>query len=386
MRICIFGDAGSIHVQRWCGYFSDKGHDVHLVDFLGKDGKNEGAITNKARFHGIPTDFGDNGMVGRLKAKATGNKQKLEQYEAIVKEIVDEIEPDIVHGHYIAKHGYWAARSGFRPLVLTAWGSDIANTYYTEGQWDMVRFAVTAADIVHTGDRHGKARLVELGAVEKDVLVQPWGVEVERFAPSARSVELRNEILGKPDGIIVTLVYALEEQYFIHELIKAASVLARADANVKFQIIGEGKERASLEDLIRQKGLDNVVSLRGRVPNSEMQKYLASSDIYVDTFHSKIGGGGIGVAVMEAMACGLPIVAARRPGIEAGVLEGKNGFLYTHGKPQEMADRIMKIIDGTGMLRVFGRKSRDIALEIGDWNRNMAEFEALYTKLCQVKH
>jgi glycosyltransferase involved in cell wall biosynthesis len=112
-----------------------------------------------------------------------------------------------------------------------------------------------------------------------------------------------------------------------------------------------------------------------------MGKYIASSDIYIDTFYTDKPGGGIGVAVMEAMSCGLPIIAASRPGIEAGVTEGVNGYFFKGDSPEDLAEKILLLSKNPKLRREFGLKSRVKAVEIGDWKRNMLAVEKKYREL-----
>jgi glycosyltransferase involved in cell wall biosynthesis len=389
MRICIFGGADSIHVQRWCQYFCENHHEVHLVDFLDEHEQRKGDHDlGDVEFHGIRTSFSDgpaSKLVHDIRNKMTANEFKYSKYTEIIRDIVRKIEPDIIHGHYVSKHGFWAAKADFRPLVLSAWGSDIAHPSIDAKQLKIIKFSLDNADMVHTGDEYGKKRLIQLGCMDKNIFIQPWGVNVERFSSSARSDSIRARILGGADGFIVTIVYALEDQYNISELVSAVpSIIEKVD-NVKFQIIGEGAGREKLESLVDDLYLNESVIFMGKVPHSEIHQHLASSDIYVDTYYSDVGGGGIGVAVMEAMACGLPIVAARRPGVENGVFKGENGFLYESGHSEELADKLLHLINNRDKMKTFGLKSRELAEKVGDWNKNMKEFETIYKRLSNAK-
>jgi glycosyltransferase involved in cell wall biosynthesis len=311
----------------------------------------------------------------------TANRVKNRRYEKKGMDLLNDIKPDIVHAHYITKHGFWAAKTGFRPLVLSAWGSDIAGAHITNKHIGYIKYTLSRADLVHTADNPGKDRLIELGCDPDRIFVQQWGVDLKRFSREARSDAIRNRYLSNSQGKLVTIVYALEDQYNLKDFISAAAIVRKKNEGVNFIIIGEGSQRKKLEGL-SQKENSNVRFL-GRVPHEDMPGYLASSDLYVDTYFSNVGGGGIGVATMEALACGLPVVAARRPGVEIGVHDGENGYIYNPGNPHDLAEKILLALSKQSG-NDHSEVSRSIASDLGDWGRNMAAFEAEYSRLIEI--
>jgi len=115
MRICFLAGPGSIHTRRWVSWFAQKGHDVHIVFpesiFSPYSIKVDG--TSLHPFRTMPM----------VSSKSHLFLQPLDHWR--VRHIIRRIKPDILHAHYLIDYGFRAACSGFHPLVLTAWGSDV---------------------------------------------------------------------------------------------------------------------------------------------------------------------------------------------------------------------------------------------------------------------
>lgn len=111
MRICYIADAASIHTQRWVNFFARRGHEIHLISPNIGDSYVEGV-----RFH--------------LLSKTMSSLPPIRYLSLLprmlrVRRLLKMIQPDVVDAHYIAGNGYLGVASGFHPIVLTAWGSDI---------------------------------------------------------------------------------------------------------------------------------------------------------------------------------------------------------------------------------------------------------------------
>lgn len=114
MKICYFADAQSIHTERWVKWFVKRGHEVHLISF-------KKAKIENVNFHYI----GPLKSVPYFSILCSPILFLLFLKFRTIRKLIKEIDPDIVHGHYLTEHGFLAAASGFKPLVVSAWGSDV---------------------------------------------------------------------------------------------------------------------------------------------------------------------------------------------------------------------------------------------------------------------
>lgn len=386
MKLMILGNVYSIHTRRWATYLA-RDHEVYLAYKPKNSMKEVKSIYFKNDSYDIQllplydpmydciTKW-PRYILKKMSYKAAFNEMGLNS----LKKYLKEIKPDLLHAHYLPEYGRMASLTGYHPLVLSAWGQNIT---YIEGEnrGPLSKRMFEAADLVFAGEPLAKERLVEFGCPFEIVYVQAWGTDIDNFTPDARSEEFRRQLFGGKEGLIVTFVCSLEEVWKVATLIEAAPLVLSEINNVKFLIIGDGSERGHLEQLIEKHGISDQVKLLGRIEIKEMNTYLASSDLYVDTYYTDKAGGGIGVAVMEAMSSGLPVVAGRRPGVEAGVRDGHNGYLFEGGNPEDMARKMLLLLCDENKRRTFGKKSREIATQIGNWKKNMADVERIYSDL-----
>ena len=163
MKILYVADAKSIHTQRWAKWFSAAGHDVHVATFREAD-------IPGVQVHRLPTlGLGKVGYFASI---------------LFLKRLARRIRPDVVHAHYLTSYGFVAAAAHLRPLVVTAWGSDLLLSPRDSAlaQW-LVKTAIGRADMVTTVAEHMNGAAVALGASSDAVIAIPFGVDCRLFVP-----------------------------------------------------------------------------------------------------------------------------------------------------------------------------------------------------------
>lgn len=361
MKICYLADASSIHTQRWVKYFAERGHDVHLISY-------NPASINDVKIYVLP-------------------KTKNQFLTFIlrffwVKRLIKNIKPDLLHAHYIGGYGWYGALSGFHPFVVSAWGSDIAvDPERSKLHRFLVKYVLKKVDLVHTGDEPGKERLIGLGCDERRILIQPTGIDINRFSPGARSEDFRRK-LGIKGKYSVLCAHWFTPGYNVDIFIKAIPHVLKEIPNVKFIICGTGYMEPEFKKLVEKLGINKDVVFTGLIPNAEMPKYLASVDVYAETAVPLMnkGGGGIGAAMMEAMACETPQILAKSVSVNESS-SWFHGLTYEPLNSKDLAKRIVYLLENEKLRREIGKKSREMALEIGDWEKNLKIQENFYEKL-----
>jgi len=384
VRILIVGDAYSIHVRRWASYFAPR-HDVYVA-YLPRNQEAEvrKLFPEAEKINIVPLGSPFRTKLKRvpreISRKAFGGRFYMTLGLKELKRAIARIKPDIMHAHYLPDYGWLASQTGFRPLVLHMWGSTILFRGKDKNK-GLARRMFGTADMVMAGDEPAKNRLVEFGCPPEKVMVQAWGVDTGKFRPQARSEALRKDLLDNPAQCMIVTAYALEDFYHVETAVEAAKLLMQKKANAKIIIIGDGRERKKLESLSSSLKVNGYVKFLGWIDHRKMHEYIASADIYVDTFYSDKAGGGIGVAMMEAMSSGVCVVGAGVSGQHAGIVPGTNGLFFRGGDPKDLGMKLLRLVEDPEKRREFGRKSRERALAIGDWNRNMADIERKYIEL-----
>jgi glycosyltransferase involved in cell wall biosynthesis len=148
-------------------------------------------------------------------------------------------------------------------------------------------------------------------------------------------------------------------------------------------IVGDGPERAGLESQVAARGLEGRVRFRGFVPADELTAAFLEADAVVLPARRDRKGDveGLGVVLIEGLACGRPVIGTRSGGIVDVVRDGETGVLVPPDNAPALADAIRRLAADPEGAREMGRRGReDVALRFG-WERVVSDLEALYRQV-----
>lgn len=356
MKLCIVGDVHSIHVKRFAHYFLEKGYDVHIITYT------QGKL-----------DSGSTHYIGPYEAPKRLDYRSIKQLFGIRKRtrgIIDELKPDLVHAVYLQDSGFFAALSGFHPLVVTALGSDILiHPYRSTAYRIMTTHILKKADAIQSVGDHLTKKLVELGASPKKIITVPLGVDLSLFRPDV-------EPMIKEENLIIS-TRGLKQIYNVQLLIRAVPNIIKEVEDAKVIIVGDGEEKDALIELTRKLKLSAHVEFMGAVKHEEIPRWLRAAKVYVSTSMYD----GTSISLLEAMGCGtFPVVS----NIEANlpwIRDGKTGFLVPLDDPELLARRIVEAIRN-GKLRESAKdKNMGLVKEKADWQDNLKKIEELYQRM-----
>ena len=206
----------------------------------------------------------------------------------------------------------------------------------------------------------------------------PIGVDADRFNPSIDTIAIksRHNLLGKR---VILFVGALDKAHYFKGLEYLLDSFAGLNIDETILlIIGDGDLKDYYQGLSLKMGvLDRVIFL-GKVQNEELPKYYATADLLV---LPSIKIESFGLVLLEAMACGKPVIASNLPGVRTVVDDGLNGFLV---EPKDCCDLITKmryLLEEDGVKESFGRAGRKKVEEKYSWGKIGEELERLYLGL-----
>ncbi len=357
MKICFVGDATSIHMQRWVRWFSNRGHEVHLISDKPKEIKG-------IRIHLLTTKSGR--LAFFLKSFQT-------------RKIIKKIKPEILHAHYVFGYGTFGSFANYHPFIVSAWGSDILieikESYFKK---KAIKYAIKRADKVHIETNMVKDIIIDLGGHEAKHVISPFGVDINKFSPDNLDGGIR-EKLGLEDYHVVVSTRNLQQIYDIQTLIKAIPIVLREISNIKFLIVGSGEQENYLKELAKNLKVADAVRFVGRISPDDLPKYLAISDIYVSTSLSDT----ISVSLLEAMSCGLPPIVSDIDGNRDVIKDGENGFFFPANNPEKLAEKVVYLMKSDVIRKNFGEKNRKIIIENYDWDKCMETIETEYKRLVE---
>jgi glycosyltransferase involved in cell wall biosynthesis len=244
----------------------------------------------------------------------------------------DRGRPDIIHAHCILHGGYLAARIRQRyhiPVVLTEHSSAFLSGLIRPGQARIVRYTLPRVD---RGLAVGPDLAVALGsyAPEQDVEVLGNLVDAEFFVPGSAKL---------PETPFVFAAVALLTHTKGMDVLLDAFARAFWGQNVVLRIGGDGEERLALEQQVRSLDLEKQVEFAGLLSRAQVRTLMQQSHALVSTSYVET----FGLSLIEAMACGKPVVATRSGGPEYIVNES-NGLLVRPGDPDGLASAMQQLM------------------------------------------
>ena len=362
MRICYIADAGSIHIQRWVNFFAGKGHQVHIITSRPGEGYSEGVQLHLLTSL-LPQHWKRAGYINTL------------PWFVQARRLINRIKPDIIDAHYITINGYLGAFSGFHPLVLTAWGSDVLTDSKKGVLRLLTKYALKKAEVVTCNSETVRRELIKLGATPAKVSVIYQGIDTQKFNPQqGKGIKDRLGLQGRP---VVISIRSFKPIYNVEILLRAIPLVLKHSPQTIFIIAGDGEQREYLENLANSLGCSENIRFVGRLAYDEVPKYLASSDIYVSTSLSDSAS----LSLQEAMACELAPVVTDLPGNREWITDGENGFLVPTKDIKALANKIVHLLKNRETGRKFGRLGRKIIQERAEYEREMERVERLYERV-----
>lgn len=150
---------------------------------------------------------------------------------------------------------------------------------------------------------------------------------------------------------------------------------------IKFYVYGEGKYRESLQNLIEKEKLEETVFLKGKIPNNQVPEILNNLDIFCITSNKE----SFGVAIVEAMACEVPVVATDAEGFCEVMEANSTGYIVERRNIKQIADALEKLIENRELRIKFGKNGRERVISNYDWKQNVKNMEDIYNFMLQQK-
>jgi glycosyltransferase involved in cell wall biosynthesis len=256
----------------------------------------------------------------------------------------------------------WKARS--RGLVATTLFRSGGTDFFPGDRWFSAAVSKWASASTYN------ARQVE-ARYGRPVTTIHNGVDTQVFHQRPRDGQLRRQFGANDGDLLVVSVGRLVGWKGIHVIIGAMKDLPE---HVRFLVIGEGPERQSLTELASASGVGGRVRFAGAVDHGLLPGLLSSCDLMVQP---SIGEEAFGISVVEAMACGLPVLASDNGGLPEIVLPEETGQLLPPGDVAAWSQALLWAYRRRELLHTWGHKSRLRASEHFTWAANAAKLESL---------
>lgn len=307
-RILFLADINSPHTQKWANGLSTDGFEIGIFSF--NNCKIEWYTLNK-----------NISCLHKSYKKSNGGVLSKLYYLFLFPKLIYTIfkfKPNVIHSHYASSYGLLGALTFFKPLIVSAWGSDVmAFPKKNNLQKLILKFVLYRANKICVTSKVLEKEISIY--TKKPVYVIPFGINLNTFF-AFKQPKINNEFT-------FGCVKYLEKIYNIDKVILAFNLLVKKypSADLKLKIVGNGNEKENLISLIDIHNLQTKVTLLGEVPHSQVPYQLNTLDVLVNVSEIE----SFGVSVAEAMACKIPVIVSNIEGFKDLIPDKGVGLITT---------------------------------------------------------
>ncbi len=283
---------------------------------------------------------------------------------------------DLLHVHYAIPHASSAylaknmlkKKKGIK-IITTLHGTDITLVGLEPSFLPLVKFSIEESDGVTAVSRFLKEKTITNYNIEKNIEVIPNFIDTELFTPMEACV-FRKHIA--PDGEKVLIHTSNFRQ--VKRVADTIKILERVIKEVptKLILVGDGPDRSECERLTRQLNLVEHVKFLGK--QEGLIEIINAADIFLIPSQSE----SFGLAALEAMACGKPVVSSSVGGLPELIKHNETGFIAEIGDIERMAKYVIDLLTNEKKYEVFSKNSRNRALNNFDKSNVIPMYEDYY--------
>ena len=360
-----FGGSGVVATELGME-LSKRGHEIHFITY--KQPVRLEQLTGNIKFHEVTVPeyplFHFQPYELALSSKLV-NMVKLHEIE-------------VLHVHYAIPHayaGYMAKKileeeGIFIPMVTTLHGTDITLVGSHPFYKPAVTFSINNSDIVTSVSQSLKDDTLKLFKIRKEIEVVPNFIDVSKFKTGF--TDCQRSLMAEEDEKIISHVSNFRAVKRITDVIKIYYKIQKTIKS-KLIMVGEGPEKERAEALVQELGIQNNVIFLGQ--SNEIDKILCFSDLFLLPSEKE----SFGLAALEAMVNGVPVISSNSGGLPEVNIHGYSGYLSAVGDIEEMAENGIKILQDEAILAKFKLNAREQA-KIFDLHKIVPVYEALYEK------
>jgi N-acetyl-alpha-D-glucosaminyl L-malate synthase BshA len=292
-----------------------------------------------------------------------------------------EFDLDILHMHYAIPHATCAylAREILRgtgvklpKIITTLHGTDITLVGSDPSFFDITRFSINASDGVTAVSHYLAAETKEVFSLERDIRVIHNFVDDARFRPGCQQM-CRTKLMGDAKFMITHISNFRP----VKRVLDVVDIFDRIQAElpVRLVLIGEGPDSVLARRQVKKRRLEDKVTFLGN--QEHVEEVLACSDLFLVPSEEE----SFGLAALEALACGVPVIGTSGTGLTEVVEDYRNGFLLPVGDTASMARAGVALLKDTNRLLEFKRAAAEMAATKFGADKIVSEYEAYYDEI-----
>lgn len=302
-------------------------------------------------------------------------------YLSVLRPLAAKEQFDVIHGN--AEEAYFAnavARETGADYVFTSHAPNIPCTAMLGGLIHPLRFMKSINTYLLRGAVCSAQRIVTFSQFSRDVVLTALGNDftdrIEVISPGINPswLEIKRNSILTPHLLFWGRI---EEEKGLPELLMAMKKISIKIPEVKLTLVGEGNQLQEYKRMVADQGLSDRVEFPGWLTTQAIQQLVAKCSLGV--FPSRVES--FGLSVVEAMAGGLPVLAACTGAIPENVEDGITGTLIPKENPNKLADAIIDVLKDPERQEAFAYKARGVVREKFSWDRAASKMIKLYKAL-----
>jgi glycosyltransferase involved in cell wall biosynthesis len=277
-----------------------------------------------------------------------------------LRRVIRSLNPDLIHAGPLQRSAFLVALLGFKPLISMSWGYDLLQDVNRNMLWRRATQFTLRRSAIMVGDCNTiRQKAIQLGMPDDKIVTFPWGVDLNSFTPGEYPPD-------QGDKFTILSTRGWEPIYGVDVLAKAFVKAANQYQELRLILLGNGSQANYLRNIFTRGGVMDRVLLPGQVTQADLPHYYNMVDLYVSASHID----GSSVSLMEALACGRPVVVSDIPGNREWVESGVNGWWFEDGQVDDLAMKLLQVLDQRQQLIEMSRAARKLAEERADWGKN----------------
>lgn len=368
MKILFLANAGSVHFTRWYEYFIQKGHEIYLVS------GNTYGLDYKIDVDGLKVFYLPELRLRNKYANFCANWLNVPRIIARLREIVNDVSPDIIHAHGIHPYGFWGAILGFHPFIVTPIGSDVV----IRAQEEYIRRIITKfvfknVDVV-TGDSLVLKESCEKVGLKTNYELVQNGVDLTEFAMNGEGA-IRERYGISAAAPVVFYARGFTPLYNVDKIIAAIPLILKKLPDCKFILAHHfGNMSGDFQSQIQELGIADKVIFTGLIQHQDMKLYHRDSDLIISVPKSDNSPS----FVYEAMACGVPTLINRIPWTDYAMQHEKNTFIIDDVTPETIAEAALKLLTDETLRDRIIKGGEEAVANYFCYHKNMEKMEEIY--------
>lgn len=296
-------------------------------------------------------------------------------------EVAKREKLDLLHVHYAVPHAVCAVLAKQMlndeiKIVTTLHGTDITVLGYDPSLSEMIKFGIEKSDVVTSVSHQLKADTLELLNINKDIIPVHNFVDERVYYRRSNNAELRQTYGIDENEKVIVHISNFRKVKRLEDVIKSFALI-RKELTSKLLLIGNGPELTTACELVRELDIEDDVLFLGKQENVGELFSICDLKLLLSEKES------FGLVLLEAMACGVPVIGTNIGGIPEVIVDGETGYMVELGSPETVAKKAIALLQDEEKLMAFRENSVRHVKENFLSDKIVSIYEDIYNSLIE---